>query len=386
MKFHKFIIMKRLENKYLLIIFLSVAISTLLSGSIEYWLLKYSATDQIYYREMAESAPLLNFNIPHFFAYRILPAWIAGIIPGDVPFGFRLMNIIFLFLLSYSFYFLMNKLGLRENISVLLTFIFVFNRYFFQLQAWNYFQLSDLMSNTIIFCMLLALISGRYLLLGLLFFIGIMCKETVLVIIPVSIIWFYQTEKRPKEYWKILLFSIPAVALFFVLRLFIPTIGNENLLLQSVEESYKYLNPIVWIKVLVVPFLPFSLLPIIFYKEFAGFVKSKLFLVTLFAFVILTAVLGYDFERLITPAAPAFYFFVGVIYEKYFKSGDAQSKILISVTLLLAFANSFYHLWGNIKLPNSTVTIIESLFILILNSAVFIYVKRRSNSSSESLA
>jgi len=103
-----------------------------LSGKIEYWQPKYLGMDQNYYRQMAESSPSINLNIPHYFAHRILPPWLAGLMPGDVVSGFRILNFIFLLLYVYSFYFFLLEINLKKSTAFFLTFAFLFNRYFFK--------------------------------------------------------------------------------------------------------------------------------------------------------------------------------------------------------------------------------------------------------------
>lgn len=376
--------MKKISDKHLYIvaIFILVLLSNFLSGKIEYWQPKYSGMDQNYYRQMAESSPAINLDIPHFFAHRILPPWLAGLMPGDIVSGFRILNIIFLLIYVYTFYFFLLEFNLNESTAFFLTFAFVFNRYFFQEQAWNYFQLTDIISNTIIFISLIALKRSWYLLIGILFIIGVLSKQTVLVIIPVGFVFLWQSKKdfwksipTGKDFLKFGLALIPGVLIFFLIRILIKIPGTEKFFSEVFAELYKYTQPAVWIKTLIIPFLPFSLLPFLFFKEFVNFCKNNLYLLTLLVFVILTAMLGYDFERLMTPAAPAFYAFIGIIFEKMFVQNNLETKIIKYLLAIIVFINSFYHLWGLIKLPNADTTILLSIILLAITTTIFIYLK-----------
>jgi hypothetical protein len=346
------------------------------ADNFEYWKTQYSGMDQVYYRQMAESAPNINSQIPHFFAYRIFPPWLAGILPGSVESGFKFLNLFFLIAVSYSFYFLLKKIELKELTSLIMTLTFILNRYFFQIHAWNYFQLTDLISNTVIFLSIISIISKRYILLGFLFSIGIMSKETVLVIVPVVLFYLIQSKSKRKDWLYFSLSLLPGIFLFVFLRIFIPTIGEEKLTAQIINESYKYFRIFVWAKVLIVPFIPFSFVPVIFYREFRKFISDNIYLFVLFLVVVLTAMLGFDYERLLSPAAPFLYAFAGIIIEKYFLDNSRILPVMI-IGLMVIF-NSFYHIAGIIRLPNSKYSLAISVFSLLISTGIFLGVRLKS--------
>lgn len=331
--------------------------------------------DQNYYRQMAESSPSINLNIPHFFAHRILPPWLAGIMPCDIVSGFRILNFIFLLLYVYTFYFFLLEINLKKSTAFFLTFTFLFNRYFFQEQSWNYFQLTDIISNTIIFISLIAIKRGLYVLIGVLFIIGVLSKQTVLVIIPVGLVFLLQSKKNFKDFLKFGIALFPGIVIFFLIRILMKIPGTEKFFSEIFAEFYKFAQPVVWIKTIIIPFLPFSLLPFIFYREFINFCKNNLYLLTLLIFIILTTIVGYGFERLMIPAAPAFYAFIGILIEKLFIQKNYETKILKYLLVIIIFLNSFHHLWGLIKLPNAETTIIFSIILLATTTAIFIYQK-----------
>ncbi len=171
---------------------------------------------------------------------------------------------------------------------------------------------------------------------------------------------------------------IPGIVIFFLIRILMKIPGTEKFFSEIFAEFYKFAQPAVWIKTIIILFLPFSLLPFIFYKGFINFCKNNLYLLTLFIFVFVTAMLGYDFERLMTPAAPVFYAFIGIIFEKLFIQNNLETKILKYLLVIIIFLNSFYHLWGLVKLPNADTSILLSIILLAITTAIFIYLKIKS--------
>jgi len=342
--------------------------------------------DLNYYIQMAEASPNISDQIPHFFAYRIFPPWLAGVMPGSAEFSFRILNIASLFLLVYSFYILMTEIKQSKKFALLATFFFIFNRYFFQLQAWNYFQLSDVLSNAIIFLAVIFIRRGKYFHVAFLFLLGVMTKETTLVIIPIALVAQITKVKSAQNYksWlDVAAELLPGIILFFVLRAVIQSKGEENLIAQTVEESWKYLSIKVWLKTWIIPFIPFSFVPLIYFNEFSDFSKKNLDLITLFLIVGFTTMLGYDYERLSSPASPLIFGFTAYIIKKLHDAKKIFLKELI-VIVLFVIATSFYHLWGIFKLQNSVYSLIVSLLSLLAITALFICLKL--NSSSKSLA
>ena len=375
--------MKKISKNYIYL-FIIFIVSFLLSGRIEYSKPEYSKMDLHYYIQMAEASPGISENIPHFFAYRIFPQWLAGLMPGSVEFGFLFLNVISLFLLTYVFYQLMIEIKLNNNAALLAAVFFIFNRYFFQLQAWNYFQLTDVLSNTIIFASIILIRHQKFIAISILFILGVMTKETTLVILPIFLL---NLSKKKISINKKLIFVstlLPALILFVLLRIFIPTIGEENLIYQTFEESWKYLSLNVWLKTWIIPFVPFSAIPIIFFKEFYSFCKTHNDLLLLFLLVGFTSMLGFDYERLAAPASPLIFGFAAFIFEKYYSIKIIQFKEVI-IILIIIIAASLYHLWGIVRLPNSTYSFLISVLTLLIASALFVKIKLKSNSSSKTL-
>lgn len=368
-----------------IILFSIFIFSFLLSGRIDFTNPGYNRMDFHYYIQMAESSPGISKEIPHFFAYRIFPPWLVGLIPGSTEFGFSLLNFFSLIILVYVFYKLMLEINLQKYFALFATFLFVFNRYFFQLQAWNYFQLTDIISNTIIFYSVILVRRNKIIKAALLLLLGVLSKETTLVVIPILLVNIFQKNISLKEKLILSQSIFPALALFILLRIFIPTLGEENLLYQTAEESWKYLSINVWIKTWIIPFIPFSFIPIIFYKEFISFCKRNIDLTILFFFVGFTTMLGFDYERLAAPSSPLIFGFVGFIIEKTIQQKQFNTKDIVLIILLTIVA-SLYHLWGIIRLPNATYSLAISLATLTFVTIIFIRIKLKSNSSSESFS
>jgi hypothetical protein len=347
------------------IVLFSVA-SILLSGQIDYNSPEYLDIDQAKYRAMAESAPGLNDQVIKPFVFRILGPWLAGLMPFDITINFFIINFITLLLIPFSLYFLLLSFSIKKEITLALIICFVFNRYFFQFYAWNYFMVVDSITLLLLIFYFFLIKKRNWLLLGFLIVLGIFIKEIVLIIIPTAFTYLYFNKSQGKDYLYLTIISLLSFLIFIGIRIFLDNGGGEELLEQFTTRILSSIEPIALTKKMIIAFSPFGLIPFFFYKESLAFFMGNKHLLAYLLLVVLTSVFG-DHERLMTPFAPIYLLLIGSIIQKYIvKVHNAKSYSFLISIIILSVLSSFYHLWGIIQLPSRTVSIVTTAIFLIL--------------------
>lgn len=366
------------NRKYVTWLFFCVILSLVLSGQINYWMPEHSHMDFNKYIAMAEKSPSLNTEVIQPYVHRIFAPWFAGLLPLKLEISFYLLNVLSLFLMIFSFYHLLKLNGLGFRIAFVLTFVLVFNRYFFQFLAWDYFHLSDSLSFALLFISLILFIKHKWTMLMVISVLCVLTREVSLLIIPTGYAYLYQTKSNSKEYRSFTIAVLPAALIFILVRILIMPAGGDNLLTKFLEEGGAYFfTAESLIKKFIIPLAPFSLLPFIFYKELKEFSKRYFYLVVLFLAVIFTTLFGLDYERLMTPSAPVYFIFVGFIIQNYLnekENKDVLRKFLV-VLMIGSFMLSFYHLWGIIRYTSSFYSLMATFIITLLITIHFAALK-----------
>ena len=356
-------------------IILFTIISIILSGQIDYNSPEYLNIDQAKYRAMAESAPGLNDQVIKPFAFRILGPWLAGLLPFEITVNFFIINFITLLLIPISLYFLLLKFSIKREISLALIICFVFNRYFFQFYAWNYFMIVDSITLLLLIFYFFLLKRRNWFLLGCLIVLGIFIKEIVVIFIPTAFIYLYFNKGKSKDYFHLTIISLLSFFIFIGIRIFLSNGGGEELIEQFTARILRSIEPIAIIKKLIITFTPFGLIPFLFYKDTLEFFKGNKYLLAYLLLVFLTTVFG-DHERLMTPFAPIYLLLIGSILQKYIvKVQSAKSNIFFISIIILSILSSFYHLWGMIQLPSRSISMISTAILLIACLILFINLK-----------
>jgi hypothetical protein len=161
------------------------------------------------------------------FCYRILTPFIAYCLPFDTFTSFFYLNLVFFSLTAVILYFFFKKLHFNRTYSFLGEFIFVVGSITNIYLIHNYIMVDHL--NQFLFLI------GCYILLNkskskdkdisliLLLMLGVLNKETILLLIP---IYFIMVEDKLKnKIYRTLLVSAPAILIYFCLRL-IPCTGT----------------------------------------------------------------------------------------------------------------------------------------------------------------
>jgi hypothetical protein len=360
----------------LTIIFIAI-IFILLAGKINYNSNLYSDIDLSKYKLMAESSPLLNFNIPRPYVYRILAPWIAGILPINIDLSFYLLNSLTLIFLAISVYFFLLYHKIEHKIALFVTVCFVLNRYFFAFLAFDYFQFSDTLSYLLLLQSFFLIVKKKWILLSIILILGILTREVALLIVPVGYLFLYEKKELTNDYYKYSFAILPMILIFIIFHLLSKTEGTDTYLTQF-YTGFELFNMLSIIKKLFISVTPFAFISIIYYKELCAFFRNHLYLFSLFVGTVISSFFGFDAERLMSPAAPVFYLFLSIILQKIFNSDkwkNYEAKIFV-ILFFLAFSSTFYHLWGIIQLPNREITLLLTIVLNILILMVFLILKK----------
>lgn len=366
--------MTRLPSKHFLTIVSVTFFVMIFSGTIDYTNIQYSNADLNKYISMAEAFPGLDNNVIKPFVYRIAVPWIAGLLPFSVSANFYIINSFALLALSLSFYFFLKEFGIEKNLSLFITIIFQLNKYFFVFLAWNYFQASDALSLSILFYSFILIKRKKLVQLLFVMTFSVLIKEYILFIIPAGIFYYCRNSQNRKNLFYFGIISGLSILIFILIRLLIPSESGESLFVQYTTQLIYYSKPVLLLKRFVIPFTPFGLLPLIFYKDLVAFFKTNKEFLIYSITIILLSFFG-EPERLIEPLAPVYYLFIAELINKYLLGKSLALEILKNKNLLYilisSFLVSFYHLWGRLMLPNETYSIVSTIFFTLFISIVF---------------
>jgi len=376
--------MINIYKNHIFILIATTLLTLIFSGSIDYTESKYSNSDLNKYITMAEASPGLDTDVIRPFVYRIGAPWVAGLLPFSIPINFYLLNLFALIALILSFYFFLIEFGVEKKLALIISIIFQLNKYFYIFLAWNQFQLNDTLSLAVLFYSFVLIKRRNIIFLFFLMVPSILVKEYVLFIIPAGIVYLHLNESNNKNIFRFSLISLVSILLFMFIRKLIVSDGGESLFIQYTTQVIYYTTPKLLLKRFIIPFTPFGLLPIIFYKDLAQFFKFNKHFFIYSLTVIVLSFFG-EPERLIEPLAPVYYLFVAVLIRKYILLNENEifsNKILI-LLVVSSFLSSFYHLWGIILLPNELLSIISTIFFNLLVGTILYFSQRLSKNKIE---
>lgn len=356
--------------KYILFLILASQIFIFLTGSIDYTNSEFSNSDFNKYIKMAEASPGINQDVIRPFVYRIIIPWIAGILPFSIFTNFEILNHIALIFLSLSIFIFFYDHNTSPKLAFVLTLAFQLNRYFFLLNTWNQFQVCDAVSLGIVFLSFSLIKRKNWFPMLIIFPVSVLIKEYVLIILPAGLFYLVISKSKKQDFIYYFIISLISISVFVLIRKVIFSEGGESLFVQYTTQVIYYSKPVLLLKRFVVPFTPFGLIPIFYYKELLKFFKeeSHFFIYTL-------TVIGLSFfgepERLMAPLSVVYLLFVGKIISQIIRDFvSKRSEInFYSLFLLIVFAASFYHIWGIVKLPSKEISMI---FTVIVNTLMII--------------
>lgn len=364
------------EKKYFVLVGVVVGLMTFVYGAISYQNQEYSEWDLHDYRAMAQASPSLTESVRQPFVYRILGPYIAGLLPFSTDNSFLIMSISSGLVLSLLFYLYLGFSGFEPQISALATILFILNKYLFGFTAWNYFQLTDILSLIEIVLMMWAMTSEKWLLFGIVLFFGALTKETALIMIPVALIYLVDTNSFDKKWRIVLAATLPASLMAIVLRIVLHSQGGNSLSEAFLVYSDKLILPETWFRLLINSFIPFSLLPLIFIDSAKDYFRTRKYAFVYLTLVLISTLFGYNNERLMAPAFIVFYPLIATIIRDH----SVRSRWILLTIIGMAILSCFHHTYSRFPLPRD-VTIASSLLGMAIVTLSGVYWRIKNGKS-----
>jgi len=326
------------DTKKIAVLIIVTCVMIILYGRIDYTEQPYSGLDLSYYRQMAGASPRIETDIPKPYAYRLLGPYIAGLLPIADPAAFYVLSILVALACVILLYLFLCDMGVGASAAVIAALCFCFNKHMFGFNVWDYFQLNDLLSMVFLVIMFVAMIKGRWLLFGVTMLAGVLTREITLLMIPVTFIYLVEKKKLSREWSGLLAAAVPAVAVFILLRIMIPTSG-KGIVEVFMQHSKKLGSAESWFRLWINAFIPLVFLPLVFLGRTIEFFRTRIYALVLVLLVFLSTLFGMDNERLMAPAFIVFYWLIACIIDKDIIS----SRRLIWFVVAFACLASVHH-------------------------------------------
>lgn len=342
--------------KYTIIIVACFLLAAFLYGNIDISKDAYADWDYHQYIKIAQAAPELDPSVERPFAFRFGVPYLIGLIPLNLHCSYIVLNYLAILILLVVFYRFLLFRNVPASFAFMAVFFYLFNKHFIGYNMWNPYQINDILMNLVILWFLYSMIERKYFSVVAALVIGSFLRETVLILIPTGFVYLILKDRRKAP---IILFCAAAIVtalIPLVLRQTIPACGGDTLKeafsinaiykLHTIKGVYHYnFNP--WI--------PFSLIPFVFFRETWKFMRENFYLVVLFIGTYFSGFFGENVERLLHPAYIVFYpLLIFIVMRRL----DKRPGIILF--LIIAFLSSFHHIIGRFPLPSRSATIVIS--------------------------
>lgn len=333
---------------YLGITLIAAALMIFLYGKIDSTDPKLEKWDLVAYRAMALAAPGFDHGVSRPFAYRILGPYLAGLIGGHRDTGIYLVNLAFSIILIILAYRLMRVFGLRPPAACIAMVLYMFNKHFFGFTTWNYFHIDDVLLNIFLIILFWSMMRRRWVIFGVALALATLAKEVALIMIPVALLALVEERALEREGPKYLRALVPAVACFVLLHLLIrPPEGPT--LPQAFGQNWSKVTSFDRIfHVLLNPFVPISLVPLVFIDKTIALLRGRLYMLLFYLLVLGTTLFGTNNERLLNPASIVVYPLIGLIVQE----SILPSRSAVALILIGGFLSSFHWLVARYPLPS----------------------------------
>ena len=304
--------------------------------------------DQSWYLHTAETAPQLDPNSRQPFAFRLLGPYIIGLRPVAEPLGFRISTIVLGFcfvLLSYYFF---RYLRLSPSTALVLVIFMALNRYIFGWTFWGFFFVNDFLMMILIMVMFLAMWQSRWLVFSVALVLGALTREPTMVMVPVALFYAWEKKELGIKWRKVLLACTPGLITILLIRLFVPTGEGAPLTEALATYSSKLVEPRSLFRLFVNTFLPFTLVPLIYFRTTLEFFKSRKYLLAFIFFVFCTTLFGSNQERLMIPTGIIFFALLGTILENV-----SPKRAVFFVLIAAGCVSSIHYNFGNWRVPDA---------------------------------
>jgi len=369
------------NKKLLLLIYMVFMFMLFFYGRIDPRLEIYDSWDFHKYLLMAESSPGISSDIPQPFAFRILGPYLAGLLPFELNTGFYLLSLLASAVLIFVFFFFLCSLKIDRKSSAIAVLFFILNKYFFGYSIWNYYQLNDILSLIFILLLLMFLLKESWLRFAIVLIIGVLARETAIIMIPVSLIYILERRLVKSSLLKWLAAVLPGLVVFIILRLLIEPAGGQNLWEAFLTYSAKLGSPGPWMGMTVICTIPLSLVPLIYLGDTIAFFRRRIHLLVFIILVFISTLFGINNERLMAPVFVVFY----TIIALFIKSRITGKLWLLYILFACALVSTFDDWSGVYVLPSRNVMITMGLISLTIATIATIANKLTSGRSKKYL-
>jgi len=315
------------------------------------------------YLAMAAAVPGLARGVPAPFAYRLLGPYLAGLLPLAGPVAFRLLSLTVGTGLAVALFFYLQSEGIGRRAAAWTAVLFPLNWPLFGCLVWNPFQLDDLLVLPAYLALLWALPRRRWGIFALALLAGALARETALLLVPVSLVFLWESHQLREEKGRWALAVLPGIAAFVLIRLLVPVGAGPGgpglayypgaLARHVVYATYAE----VWAGRLVWSFVPFLTLPLVFPETTRELFAGNKWRLLLLALIVASTVWARDPDRLMAPAFAVFFWLVAKIVDRHLaRSGPALA--LLALGALLAYST---HLFGRDPLPSAPLPLALNL-------------------------
>lgn len=370
----------RTTKQCLFVLVAVTAVMIFLYGRINYTNEAFAKWDSLIYREMASAAPRLDPLAPRPFAFRLLGPYLVGLVPGPPENTFLIVNLILSAMLIYLMYKFLHYFGLQPRAACIATILYVFNKHFFGFTSWNYFHINDVLTNLFLIILFWSMLESRWLMFAASFCLAIATRETALVMIPTGFLYLVEHKTLRRDGGRFLGAIVPGLACYAALHLFIHPASGQTLTqalsvhwtkLTSLERMYH---------VLVNPFIPLTLVPLVFFKRSIAFFRGRIYLFLYFILIACTPLVGANNERLLNPTFIVFYALIGFIMQE----SVLPNKWLTAIVLTGGFLSHLHWLVARYPLPSRNATGAlsgGSLAVITLALALFTLLRKPTEGS-----
>lgn len=355
---------------------LATSVMIYLYGTINYTSEQFQLWDLHDYRKMAEAAPHLSNDVFRPFAYRILGPYLAGLMPLPVDTSFYVLAIAASYSVVGLFYGFLCFVGLRPSIAAICTFLFTTNKYFFGLTVWDYFQLNNVLSLSLVLVMFWAMLTDRWKVFAAALFVGAFAREVNMMMLPVALFYLWRNGELRQSGSRLLLLTAPAVIAFILLRAFMPVSGGDTLVMAIEKNVPMQLTPLGGFRWLVNSFAPLTLIPLVFFGFTVRFFKERLYAIFFMLLVSTGLCFGMSTEMYMAPTFVIFYWLIGSIFQEF-----RWNWITISAVTVCCGAASIHHAIGRFPLSTNRATMVVSVIALL--AATVVAAIARSRRSTE---
>ena len=365
--------------KRLTVVVLIAIIMVFLYGQIQYTVAPYKNWDLASYRAMAQAAPGIASDVCQPPAYRLFGPYLAGLLPVADPIAFYALSVFASIVLAVLAFYFFRLVGLSPWTAVITVALFTFNRFWFGLTVWDFFQLNDLLSLIWIVILFIAMLKDRWLLFGVTFFLSVLTRETGLLMIPVVFVYLWENKSLGGK-WKTAFGSmLPGIAAFLLVRILVPAPCGKPLFEQLAAHSISILSPEKFLRLAISSYAPFSLLPFVFLGLTVAYFRTRWYALVFVVLVFLSTLFGATFdERLMAPAFVVLYALIGLTIDD-----RRDQNAYVAVLLLGGFLASLHHSTARFELPGRTWTLALTLgsLALVTTVALFFRLKRPQRES-----